>query len=70
VTSIERTLQGIDIRFHESARIEPERIVDIVGTGERIVFVPPTTLRIRTTSSRSDLFSTIGDLLREITQAF
>jgi transcription-repair coupling factor (superfamily II helicase) len=67
VVSIDRTLQGIDVRFHESARIEPERIVDLVGTGERIVFVPPTTLRIRTTSSRSDLFSSIGDLLREIT---
>ena len=70
VTSIDRTLNGIDIRFHESARIEPERIVDIVGTGERVAFVPPTTLRIRTTSSRSDLFSNIGDLLREITRAF
>jgi transcription-repair coupling factor (superfamily II helicase) len=66
VMSIDRTLQGVDIRFHESARIDPERIVDIVGSGERIVFVPPTTLRIRTTSSRSDLFSSIGDLLREI----
>jgi transcription-repair coupling factor (superfamily II helicase) len=70
VKSVDRTLQGIDIRFHESAKIEPERIVDLVGTGERIAFVPPTTLRIRTTSSRSDLFSSIGDLLREITQAF
>ena len=66
VMSIDRTLQGVDIRFHESARIDPERIVDIVGTGERIVFVPPTTLRIRATSSRSDLFSSIGDLLREV----
>jgi transcription-repair coupling factor (superfamily II helicase) len=70
VVSIDRTLQGIDIRFHESARIQPERIVDIVGTGERVVFVPPTTLRIRSTSTRSDVFTNIGDLLREITQAF
>ncbi len=67
VMSVDRTVHGIDIRFHESARIDPERIVDIVGTGERIVFVPPTTLRLRTTSSRSDVFSNIGDLLREIT---
>jgi hypothetical protein len=63
-------MSGIDIRFHESARVEPERIVDIVGSGERVSFVPPTTLRIRTTSARSDLFSNIGDLLREITRAF
>jgi transcription-repair coupling factor (superfamily II helicase) len=70
VTSIDRTMSGIDIRFHESARVEPERIVDIVGSGERVSFVPPTTLRIRTTSARSDLFSNIGDLLREITRAF
>jgi transcription-repair coupling factor (superfamily II helicase) len=67
VMSVDRTLHGIDIKFHESARIDPERIVDLVGTGERIVFVPPTTLRMRTTSARSDLFSNIGDLLREIT---
>ena len=46
VMSVDRTVHGIDIRFHESARIDPERIVDIVGTGERIVFVPPTTLRV------------------------
>ncbi|HTG75107.1 MAG TPA: transcription-repair coupling factor, partial [Terriglobia bacterium] len=63
VMSVDRTVHGIDIRFHESARIDPERIVDIVGNGERIVFVPPTTLRLRTTSSRSDVFSNIGDLL-------
>lgn len=66
VTSIDRTGTGIDIRFHESARIDPERIVEIVGSGERIVFVPPTTLRIRTAGSRADIFESIGDLLREI----
>ena len=50
--SIERTLQGIDIRFHETARIDPERIVELVGKGERITFAPPATLRLRTAGVR------------------
>jgi hypothetical protein len=63
---MDRTAAGIDIRFHESARIDPERIVELVGSGERIVFAPPTTLRIKTMATRADMFETIGDLLREI----
>ena len=66
VVSMDRTAAGIDIRFHESARIDPERIVELVGSGERIVFAPPTTLRIKTMATRADMFETIGDLLREI----
>ena len=66
VLSIDRTVQGIDIRFHETARIDPERIVEIVGSGQRVVFAPPTTLRLKIAGPRSDLFANIGDLLREI----
>ena len=35
VTAIERTRQGIDIKFHETARIDPERIVELVGRRKR-----------------------------------
>ena len=66
VTSIERTVHGIDIRFHESARIDPERIIELVGSGDRITFAPPTTLRMKAPSSRADFFASIADLLREI----
>ena len=66
VMSIDRTVQGIDIRFHESARIEPERIVELVGTGDRITFVPPATLRFKLSGPRADVFTQVADLLREI----
>ena len=66
VIAIERTVQGIDIRFHESARIDPERVIELVGRGEGLSFSPPTTLRLGRTGPRSDLFASIGDILREI----
>jgi transcription-repair coupling factor (superfamily II helicase) len=66
VMSIERTVHGIDIRFHEAARIDPERIVELVGSGDRVTFAPPTTLRMKVRSSRADFFAGIADLLRDI----
>src|SRR6185295_14287537 len=41
VTSIERTGQGIDIKFHETARIDPEKIVELVNGESGVGFVPP-----------------------------
>jgi transcription-repair coupling factor (superfamily II helicase) len=64
--SIDRTVQGIDIRFHESARIDPERIVELVGTGDRVTFVPPATLRFKISGPRADILTQVADLLREI----
>jgi len=66
VTSIERTGQGIDIKFHETARIDPEKIVELVATGERATFVPPATLRIPPPGRMADLFNSIEAILREI----
>lgn len=66
VMSIERTVHGIDIKFHESAKIDPERIVELVGTGDRVTFSPPTTLRMKVPGSRADFFASIADLLRDI----
>src|SRR5262249_39672432 len=66
VTMIERTVHGIDIRFHESARIDPERIVELVGSGDRVGFAPPATLRMKVPSSRADLFDNIAEVLREL----
>ena len=63
---MERTAQGIDIRFHETARIDPERIVELVGAGNGVTFAPPATLRLQTAASRADLFSSIENVLREI----
>jgi len=66
VTAIERTAHGIDIRFHETARIDPERVIELVGRDENLSFAPPATLRLKTSGPRSDLFANIGDVLREI----
>src|SRR5438105_15541121 len=47
VTAIERTVHGIDIKFHETARIDPERIVELVAGGTGVTFAPPATLRLQ-----------------------
>jgi transcription-repair coupling factor (superfamily II helicase) len=66
VTVIERTAQGIDIRFHETARIDPERVVELVAANDKVTFAPPATLRLRPPASRADLFTSIENILREI----
>lgn len=66
VMSIDRTAQGIDIRFHETARVDPERIVELVGGSSGVMFAPPATLRLQAAASRADLFSSIENVLREI----
>jgi transcription-repair coupling factor (superfamily II helicase) len=66
VTSIERTSQGIDIKFHETARINPERIVELVGSGNGVVFAPPATLRLQQPARIADLFNSIETVLREL----
>ncbi len=66
VVAIDRTSQGIDIKFHETARIDPERIVELIARGSGVTFAPPATLRLKVGPSRADLFSSIGNILREI----
>jgi transcription-repair coupling factor (superfamily II helicase) len=66
VTSIERAAQGIDIKFHETARIDPERIVELVSAGKGVTFVPPATLRLQAPARMADLFNMIETVLREI----
>jgi len=66
VTSIERTAQGIDIKFHETARVDPERIVELVAAGNGVTFAPPATLRLQASGTRMELFGSIENVLREI----
>ena len=66
VTSIERVAQGIDIKFHETARIDPERIVELVASGNGVTFAPPATLRLQTAAARTEWFSSIENVLREL----
>jgi len=66
VTSIERTAQGIDIKFHETARVDPERIVELVAAGNGVAFAPPATLRLQASGTRMELFGSIENVLREI----
>ena len=66
VVVMERTSHGIDIRFHESSRIDPERIVELVGRGDGVTFAPPATLRLKAPAGRADLFENIGEVLREL----
>jgi len=66
VTSIERAASGIDIKFHETARIDPERIVELVSGGDGVSFVPPATLRLPASARMADLFNSIEAVLREI----
>jgi transcription-repair coupling factor (superfamily II helicase) len=66
VTSIERAAHGIDIKFHETARIDPEKIVELVGAGNGVSFAPPATLRLQPPARPGDLFNTIENVLREL----
>ena len=66
VMSIERSAQGIDLRFHETARIDPERIVELVAGGSGVTFSPPATLRLQPPGRMADLFNSIETILREI----
>ena len=69
VTTIERSATGIDIKFHETARIDPERIVELVSANNGVTFAPPATLRLQsggTTMLRAELFSSIENILREL----
>jgi transcription-repair coupling factor (superfamily II helicase) len=66
VTMIERTVHGIDIKFHETARIDPERIVELVGGNDKITFAPPATLRLKPMAGVADLFDSIENILREL----
>jgi len=66
VMAIERTAQGIDIKFHTGARIDPQRIVELVGSSDSVTFAPPATLRLKPSSSRVELFPAIEEVLREI----
>jgi transcription-repair coupling factor (superfamily II helicase) len=66
VTSIERSGQGIDIKFHETARIDPERIVELIAAGNGLAFAPPATLRLQPPARMADLFNSIETVLREI----
>jgi len=66
VTSIERTGAGIDIKFHETARIDPERIVELINAGNGVTFAPPATLRLQPPARLADLFASIETVLREI----
>jgi transcription-repair coupling factor (superfamily II helicase) len=66
VTAIERTAQGIDIKFHETARVDPERIVELVGGSDKITFAPPSTLRLKPVVGMGGLFSSIENILREL----
>ncbi len=66
VTAIERTAHGIDIKFHETARIDPERIVELVGSGNGVTFAPPATLRLQPPTRLADLFHSIETVLREV----
>ncbi len=67
VTVIERMVHGIDIRFHETARIDPERIVELVSSRGGITFAPPATLRLKAPQGRADLFENLAEVLRELT---
>jgi transcription-repair coupling factor (superfamily II helicase) len=66
VMAIERTAQGIDIKFHQSARVDPERIVELVAGGSGVTFAPPATLHLRAAAGRAEIFRSIEEVLREI----
>jgi transcription-repair coupling factor (superfamily II helicase) len=66
VTAIERTANGIDIKFHETARIDPERIVELIAAGAGVTFAPPATLRLQPPARMGDIFNSIEAVLREL----
>ena len=55
--------QGVS---NETARIDPERIVELVGGNDKITFAPPATLRLKPIAGMADLFDSIENTLREL----
>ncbi len=66
IHSIDRRRDSVDVVFHEKARVSPDRIVQLVEEGRKVMFAPPATLRIKAAGSRRELFQTIQDVLQEL----
>jgi len=66
VTAIERTAHGVDIRFHETARIDPQQMIELASHRESVSFAPPATVRLKTSGSPSNVFVAVADVLRSV----
>ena len=66
IHSIDRKRDVVDVNFHENARVEPARIVQLVEAGREVTFAPPATLRIKTAGGRREFFESIQNVLREL----
>ncbi len=66
VRSIDRKRSDVDIVFDPNARVDPERIVQIVERRGEVGFMPPATLRIEGAGAGRDLLAMIQDVLRDL----
>ncbi|HET6671066.1 MAG TPA: transcription-repair coupling factor [Pyrinomonadaceae bacterium] len=54
VLSIDKTAEGIAIKFSENARISPEKLTEFVSRGENSIFTPAGVLRLNLEDSQAD----------------
>lgn len=66
VRSIDRRRHSVDIVFDPNARVEPDRIVQLVERNPDIGFVPPATISLGTNAPGSQWFERIQTVLREL----
>ena len=65
--SIDRKRDRVEIAFAPEARIEPERIVQLVERNPDVGFMPPATLHVSAAEGAGRVFDRIRTVLRELT---
>jgi transcription-repair coupling factor (superfamily II helicase) len=66
VRSIDRKRNDVSIVFDSKARVDPERIVQLIERHADVAFMPPATLRVEGVGARRDLVESIQGVLREL----
>ncbi len=66
IQAMERRRDAVEIVFHQDARVDPDRIVQLVESGRDISFRPPATLKFGLPTARRAFFEGIQDVLREL----
>jgi transcription-repair coupling factor (superfamily II helicase) len=66
VRSIDRKRNDVSIVFDSEARVDPERIVQLIERHADVAFMPPATLRVEGVGARRDLVESIQGVLREL----
>jgi transcription-repair coupling factor (superfamily II helicase) len=67
VLSLDKTPEGVALKFSEKARISPEKLMAFVRAGEGRVFSPTGVLKVKLNEDQQDnLLDTVRGLLMEL----